>query len=232
MAYRSAEGCWRLADHAHHRPLATSSVFKHWRHVSRGTGQPGLGDEDASRTHLSPPIERVRAVCWWDPLQGQDDAIPWAPWLDERFLVMDHRGDPGSTDLAPPGHRGERAHARRCRLPRLSTLEHGSGVPGSPCADTGHHRQSDGRSTPGQGLFRWRSIDHGWSGTSGLPACQTMAPHVHGLIAAHAPSWLVVARLQGRRTGRTLQLSRRAVDRCACTAVPWGAQEVESCVPA
>ena len=171
------------------------------------------------------------ALFWWDPSTGEDDAIHWSPWLDERFLLMDHRCDQGSQDLAPPGHLVERDQARRFRLQLLSNLDHGHVGPGSPCSATCHPIQSEGIAPPGQCIFLVRSIDHGWSCTRGLPACQKMAHHVHVLIESNAPSWLVVALLQGMLTGRTIPLFRRAVSRCTFTSVPWGAPEVESCFP-
>src|SRR6266850_3773854 len=231
VAYSSADGCLLITDRAHNRQLETSYFFNQWLNVSRGTGQPCLGYEDASRTHISQKIERFMSCCWLDPINGQDDAIQWSQGLDELFISMDHRCDQRSKDLAQQGHLFERDHALRFRLKLLSNLDHGYVGPVSQFSYTCHHIQSEGISTPGQCIFLWRSIEHCWSCTSCSPACQHLAHHVHVLIESNAPSLLVVALLQGLLTGRTLQLSRREVYLCACTSVPWGAPEVESFFP-
>jgi hypothetical protein len=166
-----------------------------------------------------------------DPLHGEDEAIQWSQWLDELFIVMDHRWDHCSKDLAQQGHLCERDHELRFRLTRRLNLDHGHVVPVSQCSDTCHPIQSEGLSTQGQGICLWRSIAHGLSWTSGLPAFQNMAHHVHVLLEAHDPSWLVGALLQGLLTGRTLQLCRREVYLCTFASVPWGSHEGESFFP-
>ena len=171
------------------------------------------------------------AFFWVDPINGQDDASQWSQWLDELFIVMDHRGDQCSTDLAPPGHLFARDHELRFRLQLLSNLDHGSVVPVSPFSYPCHHIQSEGISTPGQCIFLWRSIDHCLACPSGIPAFQNMAHHVHVLLESNDPAWLVGALLHGMLTGRTRQLYRIAVSLCAFTSVPWGSPEVESFFP-
>ena len=171
------------------------------------------------------------AVFWLDPIHGEDDAIPWSQWLDELCIVMDHRCDQCYKDLAQQGQLFERDHERRFRLKLLSNLDHGHVVPVSPFSATGHHSQSEGISTQGQGIFLLRSIAHGLSWTRGMPAFQTMAHHVHVLIESNDPALLVVALLQGMLTGRTLQLFRIEGYLCTFASVPWGSHEVESLFP-